>query len=168
VFERTVTVLRDAGRTTESLRQVTWSGRERGDTLAIGVGEEVGDTLLLRIDNGDNPPLPIESIRVTSPRVEVRARIPDGGARLVYGAPGEQAPDYDLSLLQDEVSRMPVADATLGPEASLAPPEIGLVDRALTLFGVAVLALGLLGMLVQVLRGVPAASGPVAGPPGAK
>lgn len=155
VFERPVTVLRDAGRTTVAIRHVIWNGPEKGGTLAIALDERVGDTLLVRIDNGDDAPIPIDAVRVTSPVRELRVRVPEGGARLVYGAPGAGAPSYDLALLRDEVRRMPVADATLGEERALAPPTPGIVDRGATLVGVGLLAIGLLGMVARVVRGVP-------------
>jgi hypothetical protein len=155
VFVRDVTILRDAGKMTIPVRRVSWSGLERGGTLTIGVDESLGDTLLVRIENGDNPPLPIDAVRVTSARWEVRARLPEGGARLVYGAANAELPSYDLSLLQPEVLRLLVADATLGPEESLAPPALGAVDTGMTVIGVGLLVLGLLGMVVRVLRGVP-------------
>ena len=160
VFERTVTVLRDAGRSTIPLRQVVWSGPTRGSTLAMEIGDRVGDTLLVRIDNGDDAPLPIDAIVVTAARWEIRTRLPEGGARLVYGAPGASAPEFDLALLSDEVRRMPVASATLGEERTLAAPAPTLLDRGATLAGVAMLAVGLLGMVVRVLRGVSAPAEP--------
>lgn len=156
VFERTVTVLRDAGRFTVPIRQVIWNGPERGSTLAIELGERVGDSLLVRIDNGDDGPLPIERVAVGSPVWELRFRVPEGGARLVYGAPGASAPDYDLSLLRAEIATMPVTDATLGAERALTPPSASVVDKAATLAGVGMLAIGLLGMVLRTLRGVPA------------
>ncbi len=156
VFEREVSILRDAGRTTVALRRLTWQGPTRGGTLSVFLDERIGDALLVRIENGDNPPLAIDAVRVTTPRWELRARIPEGGARLVYGAPGVTGPSYDLSLLDEEVRRMPVGDATLGEERPLAAPLPGVVDRGLTLVGIGLLAAGLLGMVVRVLRGVPA------------
>ncbi|MFN7147826.1 MAG: hypothetical protein ACK4YP_28910, partial [Myxococcota bacterium] len=158
VFERPVTVLRDAGRTTVAIRHVLWNGPEKGGTLAIQLDERVGDELLLRIDNGDDAPIPIDAVHVTSPVSELRVRVPEGGARLVYGAPGARAPSYDLALLRDEVRRMPVTDATLGEERALTPPTPGIVDRGATLVGVGMLAVGLLGMVARVVRGVPEAS----------
>ncbi|MDP2311790.1 MAG: hypothetical protein Q8P41_02720 [Pseudomonadota bacterium] len=158
VFERGVSILRDTGRTTTVLRRVNWQGPERGGTLAIQLNERLGDALLIHIENGDNPPLAIDAVRVTSPGWELRARIPEGGARLVYGAPGARAPAYDLSLLEQDVRRMPVATATLGEERPLEAPTPGAVDRGLALVGIGVLAVGLIGMVVRVLTGVAAPS----------
>jgi hypothetical protein len=159
-FARSVTILRDTGRATVALRHVTWDGVSRGSTLVVALNERIGDTLLLRIDNGDNAPLPVEAVRVTYPRWELRARIPEGGARLVYGSPGATEPAYDLYLLRQEILQMPVGDATVGPERPLAAPATSAVDQGMTLVGVGLLAVGLLGMVVRVLRGMPPAEPP--------
>ncbi len=158
VFERPVTVLRDAGRTTIALRRVVWSGPERGGTLAVAIGERLGGALLVRIENDDDAPIPIDAVRVYSPRWELRARVPEGAARLVYGNPAAERPEYDLRLLEDEVRGMVVTDGTLGEERSLEPPTASAVDRGATVAGVALLAVGLLGMVARVLKGVPASS----------
>ncbi len=158
VFERQVTLLRDAGRVTVPIRRIVWRGAKQGNTLSIGVNQPVGGELLVRFENGDNPPLPIASVQVTSPRWEVRVRVPEGGARLVYGAPGQSAPSYDLSLLAGEVSGMALSNATLAAEQALAPPPIGRLDQGMTLIGIGLLSIGLAGMAVRVVRGVAPAS----------
>lgn len=159
VFERTVTVLRDAGRITLPLRSVVWNGPERGGTLSVDLDARVGDTLLVRIGNGDDAPLPIDAVAVGSPVWELRTRLPEGGARLVYGAPGVSAPEYDLELLYGEVRAMPVAEASLGEARPLSPPAASAVDKGATLAGVALLTVGLLGMVARTVRGVGAGEG---------
>lgn len=153
LFAREVTILRDRGTITEPLRRVRWQGTEQGHELAIAVDAVLGRTLLIQIENGDNPPLPVEAIEVTSPRWEARAKIPGPGARLVYGSPRDTFPTYDLALLRDDVQRMPVAVATLGPEAALGGVKASVVDKAVVAAAIAVLALGLLGLVIRVLRG---------------
>lgn len=154
-FVREVSVLRDRGQFTETLRRVTWSGTETGRALTLHVGERVGRELLLRIDHGDNPPLSVESVEVTYPRWEVLARLPAGGAALVYGAPRESRPSYDLDLLAAEVRRMRPAAATLGPEEAVGGTPLGALDKAVVLGAVGVLALGLVILTARVLRAVP-------------
>ncbi|MFZ5482279.1 MAG: hypothetical protein ACOZNI_36295 [Myxococcota bacterium] len=154
LFERTVEILRDRGRMTETLRYVQWRGSEQGGALAIAVNDRLGGDLLIRVQNGDNAPLPVTAVEATTAVWELRARIPEGGARLLYGAPGEHAPDYDLALLREEVLRTPVPEAKLGPEAATGTPELATRDRLLVIAGVVALALGLVGMTVRVLAGV--------------
>jgi hypothetical protein len=153
LFSREVSVLRDRGTVTETLRRVRWQGTEQGSELAIAVDAVVGRTLLIQIENGDNPPLPVEAVEVGSPRWELRAKLPGPGARLVYGSPRETYPSYDLMLLRDEVRRMPTAVATLGPETALGGVQASTFDRVVVAAAIAVLALGLLGLLIRVLRG---------------
>jgi hypothetical protein len=156
VFARPVTVLRDAGRLTIPIRRVDWVGPERGSRLVLDIGERVDDGLIVQIDNGDDAPLPIEGVQVSTRVWELRVRIPDDGARLVYGAPGADRPDFDLGLLEDEVRRMSLSEATLGEERALSLPAPSWVDRGAAAAGVGLLVLGLLGMAVRVLRGVSA------------
>jgi hypothetical protein len=159
LFERAVEILRDRGRMTETVRAVSWRGSEQGGSLAIAVNERLGGDLLIRVHNGDNPPLPVTGVEATTEEWELRAHLPEGGARLVYGYPGESAPSYDLALVADEVIRAPVPEATLGPEAATGAPELAGRDRAMVLAGIGALALGLVGMTIRVLRGVPEAEG---------
>lgn len=154
VFARNVTVLRDMGRSTVPIRYVTWSGPTTGSVLSLDIGERIGDAMLVTIDNGDNPPIPVDSVAVTTRVQELRVKIPDGGARLVYGAAGATAPVYDLELLRASVRAMKLTEATLGEERALQAPVPGLVDRGATLLGVALLALGLLGVVLRVLLGM--------------
>jgi hypothetical protein len=153
VFSRNVSILRDLGRSTVSIRFVTWNGPDQGSVLSLDLNERMGDALLVTIDNGDDPPIPIDSVAITTRVWELRTKLPEGGARLVYGAAGASAPSYDLDLLRTEVRAMQLADATLGDERALSAPVPGLVDRGATLLGVAMLALGLLGVLLRVLLG---------------
>ena len=156
IFSRTVTILRNRGNMTEPLRTIVWSGLEQGSATAIDVHQTVGDTLLIRIENGDNPPIDIDRIEVTWPEVEIRARIPEAGARLVYGAPSEWAPSYDLMMLEEELRRMPVAGATLGPEEADEGPVLAGGERLAVLGAIGLLVLGLLAMTMRVLKEVPA------------
>lgn len=154
VFQRTVSVVRDRGQLTETVREVTWSGPDTGGTLALDVGQALGRELLVRVDNGDNPPLPVDLLSVTGAVAELYAHLPEGGARLVYGRPGADAPEYDLAMLRDDVLRLPVAAGTLGAEEALQDAGPSGFDKALALAGVGLLAIGLLGMTVRVVRGV--------------
>ncbi len=153
MFVRTVTILRDRGAITEPVRRVTWAGGEQGNTVAIAVNQHLGKALLVTIDNGDNPPLPVDDVTVTAPEWELRVRLPAEGARLVYGAASENAPTYDLSQLRGDVFDGPVNEAVLGDPASLGGPVANGTDKLAVTIALGVLAVGLLGMLVRVLRG---------------
>lgn len=157
VFRRDVYVDRDRGRMTETLRHVEWSGEASGQRLTLTIGDRVGSELLLRVDNGDNPPLPITAITATSPAWELAFRVPEGGARVVYGSARAERPWYDLSMLEEEVRRIPLTAATLGPEVALAGPTLDGFDKVVVLAAVGALTLGLVAMTIRVLRAVPEA-----------
>lgn len=159
VFRRDVYVDRDRGRMTETLRHVEWSGEETGQRLVLTIGDRVGPELLLRVENGDNPPLPVTAITATSPAWELAFRVPEGGARIVYGSARTERAWYDLSMLEEEVRRIPLATATLGPEEPLAGPTLDGFDKVVVLAAVGALTLGLVAMTIRVLRAVPEAPG---------
>lgn len=181
VFSRSITVLRDRGTQTEPLRTVSWQGSGQGTTIAIAVDAVVGRELLVRIDNGDNAPLPIESATVTFPEWELRANVP-AGARLVYGSRNADAPRYDLTLLGSALGERKLAVGELGAPAAIGGPSLATGERLAVLAVVGVLALGLLALLARLLlsarvepeppapasgaaSGAPASSPPPAPPP---
>ncbi len=151
-FRRTVRVLRDRGTITEPVRFVDWRGEQQGVNLAIGIDAVLGRELLIEIDNGDNPPLPVTEVSVSYPEWELRARVPVG-ARLLYGAPGVYRADYDLALLSADVFRQRLAVAALGAETEVGGPQLKGVQKGVMLGAVGVLALALLGLTGRVLLG---------------
>ncbi len=151
-FRRTVRVLRDRGTITEPVRFVDWRGEQQGVNLAIGIDAVLGRELLIEIDNGDNPPLPVTEVSVSYPEWELRARVPVG-ARLLYGAPGVYRADYDLALLSADVFRQRLAVAALGAETEVGGPQLKGVQKGVMLGAVGVLALALLGLTARVLLG---------------
>lgn len=157
VFSRTITLSRVRGATLEPMRVYTWSGSERPTTLSIEVGQPVGRELVVTIDNGDDPPLPVDSLSASVRSMELVASLPEGGARLVYGDRQLDPPDYDLSLLRGELFTRATAVASLGERRSMepAPPSAG--ERAMVFAGLAALIAGLLVLVVGLLRSVPPA-----------
>lgn len=151
-FRRTVRVLRDRGTITEPVRVVEWQGERQGVNLAIGIDAVLGRELLIEIDNGDNPPLPVSEVSVSYPEWELRARAPPG-SRLLYGAPGVYRADYDLALLAADVFRQRLAVAALGEETEVGGPQLKGVQKGVMLGAVGVLALALLGLTARVLLG---------------
>lgn len=160
-FHRTVTIARSAGAHLDSLRAIPWHGDDRPGKVAVDVDAVVGDVLWVGIDNGDNPPLAVTAVEVTVPAWELVARLPEAPVRLVWGDPRLDAPAYDFALVGDDVTWRARAVATVGEPAPLAPPGLSGGDKALLAVGIAVLALGLLGLVVRLVRGLP--DGEVAG-----
>lgn len=156
VFLRNVQILRDRGTVTETLRNVSWNGTERGRRLVLDIYDSLGETMLIRIQNDANPPLTITSINVSRPTSSILFRLPDGGARLLYGSRKSEKPFYDLNLLEDTILKMPVGEATLGPELLMDGPSLSMVDKGASLLALGVLSLGLVGLTWRVLRGAEA------------
>ncbi len=160
VFERSVQVMQDRGATLQPIRAWRWTADERPGVLALTIGDRVGDKLYVRIDNGDDPPLPITGVEIGVPSWEIITTVPEGGARLVYGDPRALRAEYDLQLLGDELTRRRTPIATLGEEVVLQKPAAPWFDRLMVAGGIGALALGLLVMIFGLLRATPAAPPP--------
>ena len=53
------------------------SGAERPGAMAVAVDAPMGDRLVVEIDNGDDPPLPVTGVTVLRPRFELVAVLPE-------------------------------------------------------------------------------------------
>lgn len=164
LFRRSVVLNRLRGATLEPLRGYHWVGEDRPATLSFDVDRPVGQELVLTIDNGDDPPLPIDSVLASVQSWELVAHLPAGGARLVYGDPDRPSPDYDLGLLRSELVARAGAVATLGPRESLEPAPATAVEKGLVFTGLAALVGGLSLLILGLVRAVPDEDAPA--PPG--
>lgn len=158
VFARDVELVRDRGAYTETLRSVRWDA-SAGRTLAIDVDEPLQGALLIRIRNGEDRPLAIRAVRAYAVGHELLVRVPEGGARLIYGNRRASAPDFDLALVQD-AGDASVSPATVGPEQRVAGAAMTWMDRALMGAAFAGLAAGLLALTVGALRRRPVSDSP--------
>lgn len=156
VFRRRVRVARARGPQLQTLRAYDWLGENTAGTLTLAVHQRIGDELIVMIDNGDDPPLPIETIRVDHPGWEVLAQLPPSGqAQLLYGNSSLRSPEYDFELVSPSVSRRARAVADVGPHEKRTPTPLGWLDRVMLTIGIGVMALGLLGLALLLLRGSP-------------
>jgi hypothetical protein len=151
VFERQVVVSRAAGANLETLRAVPWVGTERPGRLTVSMDRRVAGELLIEIDNGDDPPLPVDDITVTVQGWELVAVVPAGSV-LRYGDPSLWPPSYDLALMEDELRRRPMPEATLGAAISAGRTPLSMLDRFLMAIGVGVLGVGLALLAADLLR----------------
>ena len=155
VFDRTVTVSKPVnGRPADVLRKVSWNGLRRPGSLGIGLHRRVGDELLVTIDNGDDPPLPVERIDVTWEGWELMVVLPDAGATLLYGDRQRSAPSYDFASLE-ALGRRTVPAAEVGEPSPATRPARSFLERLLVFAGLGVLALGLLALTGLLIRGAP-------------
>lgn len=155
LFEREVSIGRPAGGGTDVLRTVRWKADDRPGQLHVRLGTAVGDRVVVRIDNGDNPPLPITGVDLGWPSWEVVTHVPAGGASLVYGNHRALSPDYDLAMVRDEAFAAARQEATLGPAESYNGPTQTAFDRAAVMGGLGVLGLGLAWLTLQLVRATP-------------
>jgi hypothetical protein len=157
-FSRQVSVLRVAATELVPMRTTQWQAADRPGQLCLSLNEAMGEEIVVRIDNDDDPPLPITDARATGPRWELLCWLPPGGARLIYGDPRALRPDYDLSMLTSELAMRVEAEASLGPAEELSAPPLSTLDRMLLYAGLAALMGGMAWLVVALLRGVPEAA----------
>ena len=75
-FSRRVTLLRAAGQVLDPMRSLRWVGSDRPGAITVEVDRIVGDELVVELDNGDDPPLPVDEIALTWPAWELLAVLP--------------------------------------------------------------------------------------------
>lgn len=163
-FSRTVDIVRDRGSFSETLRSVEWVGTGSPHRLILDLNDELGSAVMVRIHNGDDPPLAVTGVRAWTRGSELRTNVPEGGARLVYGNRRADAPSFDLALISSALSRVPTHPGTLGPETKGAGVAMTLVDQGLVAVGIGALGLGLVALLIGALRPVKVAA-PATSPP---
>jgi hypothetical protein len=126
-------------------------------------------TLRLETDNGDNPPLALETVAfvVPTPRLWFKLTGPADDLFLYFGNPEASPPAYDLGLLAAEVRAAPKTDATLGPVQPLRPGAFWrLRDGAASAGFWIVLAGVAAALLALIVRLLPeAGTGTTGGPP---
>ena len=106
-----------------------------------------GDTLWIETDNGDNPAIALDAVKIAYPVVRLLFKAQAGPLELYYGNRNATAPRYDISLIADQIMAAEKSVATLerGAEAA-APARPGFAAlRAGVLFWCA------LGLVVVVL-----------------
>lgn len=91
--------------------------------LRIPVEAPEGSEIDLRVQDGDNPGLELTGVRAElEPQPWIYFESPDGGPLTARcGDPRLRAPSYDLEARRDQLSRVPTARASWGPEVA-APP----------------------------------------------
>jgi len=108
--------------------------------------------LLVAIEDGDNAPLPLAAARLLLPSWRLRFFHPGPALELLYGAPGMDAPRYDLALLAPRLRTAPARELELGPPP--AGPAAAERDEATTgrIVFIAVLAAAVVALLLFLAR----------------
>ena len=120
------------------------------------------DTLLLEIDNGDNPALELEKFQVFIPVNRLLFKPPPGATvELCYGNAKAVAPSYDLGLVAPQMLAAAKSDAALA-DADPAGPlarRASSTNMSYLFFGVLALVVGVL--VVVIMRLLPKPAKPV-------
>lgn len=100
----------------------TWTRtlEQRKEKLALSLSPPAGETLLLEIENGDNPPLTLKNVTLRHPVTRVIFKTgSDAALFLYYGHPQAGRPRYDLDLVARPLLAAEKSKAILGPVESL-------------------------------------------------
>lgn len=161
-FSRPVSVRSGRGTVTR-----TWEG---GAPLRVVLDGPIGDTITIAIDNGDDPPLPLE-VSLLAPRRSLLAQVGEG-SRLVYGdrsvLPADRgarlgrrkrkqiapisAPQYDLRRHGAALLREASGVGRVGPEQPVLLAGEG-PEQQRILIATVLAALVMVGVLGRVLLG---------------
>jgi hypothetical protein len=168
MFSRHVQVR--ASRPDRVLRAVRWEATGAAARLVVELPGPVPDDLVLIVDNGDNGPLAVSGLEAWTDGTELLAVLPADGARLWYGAPGLAGPSYDLAALDSrwraELLTRAATEASVGEPRRTVAAGLRWFDRVLVGVALAVFGVGVLLLLLDLLRKLPAAAPPAEpGPP---
>jgi uncharacterized protein DUF3999 len=168
VFRRTVTVGQEREPDNrrrrdpwfETLGGVQWVHADQdrpAAPLSVAVPPLQGTSLLIVVDEGDNAPLEINTVRLLLPSYRLRLFRDTGTAlRVAYGRRDLPRPQYDLALLAPQVLGTPATDLALDAERGVESPSSTAVAAILSprLFwaALAVAVVVLLGLIARLLQ----------------
>lgn len=103
--------------------------------------------LKLSINNGDNPPLTINTIEVTGPQVEIIAKLQPGqNTFLYYGNTRLSAPQYDLVHFEEKIPKSLKSISLLNEENLQAPQhQKALFTQKFWLWTILIVVIGIMG-----------------------
>jgi hypothetical protein len=165
VFRRTVIVgqerepdNRHRDRRFETLGAVAWVHADQdrpAPPLTLTLPPIQGTSLFIAVDEGDNAPLEINTVRLLLPSYRLRLfRDSNVALRVAYGRTDLPRPQYDLALLAPQVLGTPAADVTLEPERGVEPASTTAAMLSPRLFWAALAAavIVLLGLIARLLQ----------------
>jgi hypothetical protein len=163
VFRRPLRIVveRDADRRrrdpwAETVSTATWvhADQERAaPSLVISLPDVNANRVLLVVEEGDNPALPIVSARLLLPAYRMRLFRESGQPlRLAYGHSDLAAPSYDLALLAPRVFGVSASEVAPGPERE-EPRSVAIGVSPRVFWGIlAAAVIVLLGLIVRLVR----------------
>ena len=165
VFERRVTVAEE--REPDEIHRDPWIDTIEATTwmhadaekpampLSLSVRPPHGTRVLVIVDEGDNPPLPIEKARLLLPAYRLRLyRAANARLRVAYGRADLSQPQYDLALLAPQVLGTPATDVTPDPEqlAGAVSTAVTIMSPRLFWGALAIAVVVLLGLIARLLK----------------
>jgi len=123
--------------------------------MSLPIAPLEGTDVWLVIDEGDNAPLPITAARLLLPSYRLRYHQPAGGTlRLAYGRDDLQPPEYDFTLLAQQVMGAPARELTPGSESSqgAGPHRRELLSPVTFWFLMGGAVIVLLGLILKLVR----------------
>jgi hypothetical protein len=150
VFDRQVSVRQRRG---EVLCIATWRSTDPelpAPALALELTAAT-PRLEILIDEGDNSPLPIDSVELQLSAKALRFTHPGTPLFLLYGHGRMNAPRYDLSLLAPRLFAEPAQELTLGPAPGLRVASEERDGRKLFWIGLVIAAVVLIALLLRLV-----------------
>jgi hypothetical protein len=135
------------------LYQSTLKGTEPlKNSLAVRISQPY-DTLSLMIENGDNPPLKIQSITLEYAADTLIFEPAKGKTYdLLYGNPNAPKPQYDLEQFKSEIVQQTIGTAVLLPEVQMKEPETPVSQKAIFSIVIFVVAVLLAWLAIRGMR----------------
>lgn len=157
LFERQVRVLEDRPAAEGGPRLLVTAPWRHADPeraappLTVQLPAVVSAHLLIRVDDGDNAPLPLAAPKLLLPGWRLRFVHPGPALTLLFGADGVAAPRYDLALLAPRLRAAPAREVALGPAAPAAGPSLW--RPSVVAWGALVIGVvAMLGLLARLIR----------------
>lgn len=162
VFRRSVAVYAQgrgnpSGQSTlEKVVETEWTHGDPSQeppTCDLALSPAAPKTLLLVIEDGDNERLPLASTRLRLESRSVRFfRKPGEALSLAYGNTSLSAPDYDLTLLTEELRELPTRELGLGNEVARVPTVPPITEVSRWFWGIVVVTvLGLIAFIARLI-----------------
>ena len=151
VFDREVSVRERRG---EILGVATWRGTEPErdpPPLALELRSDTSRRLEVLIDEGDNSPLPIESVQLQLPAKALRFMHPGTPLYLLYGNARVTAPRYDIALFAPRLFAQPAQEITMATPPLTRAPDDEREGRKLFWMGIVIAAVVLILLLLRLV-----------------
>jgi len=136
---------------THSIARATWghTDPEVGTPpLSLRIPSLKTTELLVVVEEGDNQPLPITSVRLLLPSYQMRFfRGSDAGLSLYYGLYELSPPQYDLAILAPRLTGAAAEEVSMGPEKTITAQEGKSVSQTL-FWGILIAAVLVLSALI--------------------